>query len=203
MAGFNIANFKSNGLSLGGARPSLFSVELTLPPIPGLDTSQAQKSEFLIKSAALPASTLGEIDVSYFGRKIKIAGDRTFDDWTVTILNDEDFRLRDTMENWSNYINTHISNRTGGASSSPQVYKTDLTVKQYGKTGPGADDGVIRSYKIVGAFPTQISAITLDWERNNTIEEFDVRFAYDYWTPGDVGGSYTWSPRLTDDGTGV
>lgn len=185
---FNIESFKSQGLQFGGARPSLFRVILTFPQ----DVTTAApaiaggRSSFLIKSAALPASTIGEIDVSYFGRKIKMAGDRTFDDWTITVLNDEDFSLRNAFEEWSNLMNTLISNRLGGAAaplSSPETYKVDLDVQQFGKAGPGDEAGVIRQYKFVGAFPTQISAITLDWDRNNTIEEFDVRFAYDYWIP--------------------
>jgi hypothetical protein len=202
MAGFNIDSFKANGLKLGGARPSLFSVQLQFPlAVPSLDGKGiAEQAEFLIKAAALPASTIGEIDVSYFGRKIKMSGDRTFDDWTVTVLNDEDFKIRNGFEAWSNFMNTHQSNRLGvaggGGSTSPAIYKTDITVTQYSKGGPGNDNGVIRSYVLVGAFPTQISAITLDWDRNNTIEEFDVRFAYDYWRPY-FGGTYT--TKLDDD----
>jgi hypothetical protein len=183
---FNIESFKSQGLQFGGARPSLFRVILSFPA--GVSTGalalNGGRASFLVKSAALPASTIGEIDVSYFGRKIKLAGDRTFDDWTITILNDEDFHLRNAMEEWSNLMNTLISNRLDAVGlATPDTYKVDLEVQQFGKAGPGDDSGVIRAYRFVGAFPTQVSAITLDWDRNNTIEEFDVRFVYDYWEP--------------------
>jgi len=184
---FNIDSFKSQGLALGGARPSLFRVKMTFPDFVTGRIPQREAS-YLIKAAALPASTIGEIDVSYFGRKIKLSGDRTFDDWTITVLNDEDFGLRNAFEEWSNAMNTLISNRLDPAAAGGG-YKVDLTVEQFGKSGPGDDDGIIRKYKFVGAFPTQISAITLDWDRNNTIEEFDVRFAYDYWVPEVAVGS--------------
>lgn len=184
---FNIESFKSNGLVLGGARPSLFRVKMTFPTPLTASIGQRQAS-YLIKAAALPAATIGEIDVSYFGRKIKLAGDRTFSDWTITVLNDEDFKLRNAFEEWSNAMNAMVSNRLN-----PQyqlsAYKVRLTVEQFGKSGPNDESGVIRAYDIVGAFPTNIAAITLDWDRNNTIEEFDVTFAYDYWEPLFIGGS--------------
>lgn len=201
---FNVEAFKSQGLQFGGARPSLFRVVLQFPPdvTSGPIALIGGKASFLIKAAALPAATVGEIDVSYFGRKIKLAGDRTFDDWTITVLNDEDFSLRHAFEEWSNLINTLVSNRLGGPATpiaSPETYKVDLEVHQFGKAGPGDESGVIRKYKFVGAFPTQVAAITLDWDRNNTIEEFDVRFAYDYWVPLDsfsTGINGTYSPTL-------
>ena len=180
---FNIDAFKSRGLAFGGARPSLFEVRFTFPPAVGVSPLVADKGRFLVKAAALPASTVGEIDVSYFGRKIKLTGDRTFDDWTATILNDEDFLIRNAFETWSNYLNTHQSNRVGSPDSRPETYKAEIEVVQYSKGGPSGPEGIIRGYRLVGAFPTQVSAITLDWDRNNTIEEFDVRFAYDYWVP--------------------
>ena len=200
---FNIENFKSNGLLLGGARPSLFEVQLTFPSIVVDGSNISNSAKFLIKASSLPASTLGEIDVSYFGRKIKFAGDRTFDDWSITVINDENFDVKRAFEEWSNGINTLVSNRLNsevgkfGGAGINRSYKTDLLVKQYGKSGPGDDAGIIASYRIVGAFPTQISAITLDWDRNNTIEEFDVRIAYDYWVPEKFKDGKIYSPILS------
>ena len=102
---FNINDMRS-GLALGGAKPSLFQVQISNPV-----TSLADlKAPFMIRAAALPASTLNPIEVPYFGRKIKIAGDRTFDPWTVTVINDEDFLVRNAMEQWMNSINSHTGN---------------------------------------------------------------------------------------------
>ena len=111
--GFNIDNFKSNGLILGGARPSLFKVIMQFPSAPGIEGDSARAS-FLIRAAQLPASTVDPIDVPYFGRKIKVAGDRTYPEWTMRIMSDEDFTLRTMFEAWSQMINTPegISART-------------------------------------------------------------------------------------------
>lgn len=175
---FNINGFKHYGLVHGGARPSLFTVQLNLPPNIGLDPQSATKFRFLCRSAALPESTVASIDVPYFGRKIKIAGDRTFQDWSVNVMNDEDFNLRGMFEAWSNALNRMVANvRDPGISS--EQYKVDLEVFQFGKDGE-----IIRSYILNGAFPTQIGAIALDWDSANQIESFSVNFAYDFWTPG-------------------
>jgi hypothetical protein len=157
----------------------------TAPGIQG----DSQRASFLIRAAQLPASTVDPIDIPYFGRKIKIAGDRTFADWTVTAMNDEDFGLRNDMEAWLNFINTHQSNRSAATSGSPVNYKTDIRVEQYGKSGPGSEAGIIRSYRIVGAFPTSVDAISLDWDTTNAVETFDITFAYDYWIP-EINGPF-------------
>lgn len=190
---FNITTFKSNGLVQGGARPSLFEVFLAAPGVAG---GLEQGGRFLIKAAQLPASTVASIDIGYFGRKVKVAGDRTFNDWTVTVMNDEDFLIRDVLESWSNQINQMEGNKmllpsniSGGAAASS--YKQDLIVRQFTKNQPDSGDVLpIRQYKFIGAFPTSIDAIQLDWDRTNQVEEFDVTFAYDYWIPLDPA-SYT------------
>ena len=175
---FNINGFKHYGLVYGGARPSLFAVQLNIPPNIGLDPQTSTKFRFLCKSAALPESSIASVDIPYFGRKIKIAGDRTFQDWTVTVMNDEDFNVRAMFEAWSNALNRLVSNvRDPGTSR--ETYKVDLEVFQFGKDGE-----TIRSYVINGAFPTQIGAISLDWDSANQIESFSVNFAYDFWVPG-------------------
>lgn len=174
---FNINAFKSNGLVYGGARPSQFMVFMSVPASLGIDSVSVDKFRFVCKAAELPESSLSPIEVPYFGRKIKVAGDRTFSDWSVTVMNDEDFSVRAMFEAWSNAINRHVSNVRDTALSVEQ-YKVDLEVVQYGKEG---DE--IRSYKMVGAFPTVISPISLNWESVNSIEEFTVSFSYDYWEP--------------------
>jgi hypothetical protein len=190
---FNIESFKSNGLIYGGARPSLFKVIMGFPQGAAGIQADPQRASFLIRAAQLPASTVDPIDIPYFGRKIKIAGDRTFADWTITVMNDEDFQLRNSFEAWLNYINTHVSNRSGEGNIIPSDYKVAIEVQQYGKAGPSDEAGIIRSYLLSGAFPTSVDAISLDWDTTNTVETFDVTFAYDYWEPaltGFSGASY-------------
>jgi hypothetical protein len=175
---FNINTFKSNGLVYGGARPSLFNVRLSTPQGIGIDTASTQKFEFVCRTAELPASTIGQFEIPYFGRKIKLAGDREFGAWQVNVMNDEDFSVRALFEKWSNAMNRLVSNvRDPNVSS--ENYKSDLSVIQYSKDG-----SVIRSYNIIGAFPTEIGGIALDWDTTNNIETFPVSFSYDYWTPG-------------------
>lgn len=197
---FNISAFKSNGLVYGGARPSLFNVFLSVPTGIGIDNVSVDKFRFVCRTAELPELAVGAIDVPYFGRKIKVAGDRTFADWNVTVMNDEDFSVRAMFETWSNAINRMVAN-IRDPNLSMEQYKTDLEVVQYAKDGP-----VIRSYKIVGAFPTSIGAIALNWESQNAIEEFSVNFAYDYFVPGieasdkKAGGVNVYGPATELDG---
>ena len=174
---FNISAFKSNGLVYGGARPSLFNVFMSVPAGLGIDNVSVDKFRFVCKTAELPESVISSIDVPYFGRKIKVAGERAFADWSVSVINDEDFSVRAMFEAWSNALNRLVSNVRDPAIAAEQ-YKVDLDIVQYGKDG-----GVIRSYQLIGAFPTQISGIALSWESASAIEEFTVNFAYDYWVP--------------------
>jgi hypothetical protein len=161
---FNVNTFR-NQFTGDGARPNLF--EVLIPDIAG------PKLTFTCKAAQLPASTVGVIDVPYFGRQIKLAGNRTFADWTITILNDEDFEVRDALEERMSLINSHAGNESELFGS----YSFDAIVNQYGKTGD-----IIKTYNFVGMFPTEIGAIDLDWGSNDTIEEYTVTFAYQYWT---------------------
>jgi len=174
---FNIDAFKANGLVYGGARPSLFNIFLSVPGGIGIDNVSVQKFSFVARASELPASDVGSFDVPYFGRKIKLAGDRTFSDWRVTVMNDEDFSVRSMFEAWSNAINRMVAN-VRDPNVNGELYKTSLQVIQYGKDG-----SELRSYELVGAFPTTIDAITLDWNSTNAIQEFAVTFAYDYWVP--------------------
>lgn len=175
---FNINEFKSQ-LVGGGARPTLFQVQIT-NPVTGIADL---KLPFMVKTAALPSSTLGSYVVPYFGRQIKYAGDRVFEDWPVTIINDEDFLVRNAMETWSNAINTHDSNTR----SLPQDYKSNAIVTQFGKDG-----SLLRTYVFEGIYPVSVDAIPLSWEATDIIEEFGVVFQYDLWrVEGTTGTSTT------------
>jgi hypothetical protein len=174
---FNISAFKSNGLVYGGTRPSLFNVFLNVPAGIGIDNVSVDKFRFVCRTAELPDSSISSIDIPYFGRKIKVAGERQFTDWSVTVMNDEDFAVRSLFEAWSNALNRLVSN-VRDPSLSAEQYKQDLEVIQYSKDG-----SEIRSYMIIGAFPTQIGAIALDWDSANQVETFTVNFSYDYWIP--------------------
>jgi hypothetical protein len=197
---FNINTFKQRGLVYGGARPSLFNVFLSVPQGIGIDNVSADKFRFVCRTAELPASDVGSFDIPYFGRKVKLAGDRTFTDWSVTVMNDEDFAVRSMFETWSNAMNRLVSNVRDPVINAEQ-YKADLEVIQYSKDG-----GEIRSYNIVGAFPTQIGSINLDWDSGNSVETFTVNFAYDYWIPGTetsdkrAGGTNVYGAAAQQDG---
>ena len=182
---FNIRDFKNEGLKFGGARASLFDVSLPVPP--GV-ISDLRKLTFTCRAASIPAATIGQIDVPYFGRKIKLAGDRVFADWSVTVMNDEDYSVRKLFEQWSNLINNHEEN----IKTIPlNEYKTrDAEVVHWGK-----DRKAIALYIFQGLFPTEISAMELDWDTTNAIQTFNVNFAYDYWTsPG--FSAYTPNPVI-------
>ena len=197
---FNISTFKSRGLVYGGARPSLFSVTLSVPAGIGIDNVSVDKFRFLCRTAELPASTISFVSIPYFGRSIKVGGDREFGDWSVNVMNDEDFAVRSLFELWSNAINRLESNVRDPVVST-EDYKTDLQCTQYSKDGD-----IIREYNIIGAFPTTVSGISLDWDSTNQIEVFAVTFAYDYWKPAieqsdkKAGGVNTYGQQSEQDG---
>lgn len=185
---FDINNFRANGLVYGGARPSLFEVEITPPSILGA-TATSQKLTFLARASQLPAMSIGTVEVPYFGRRIKLSGDRVYGDWSITVMNDEDFALRAMFEEWSNKMNKVISNVAElgpGGVGALTGYKTTALVRQFSKRGanvPGAEPAPIRTYYFEGIFPTTIDAIGLDWDQTNQIQSYGVTFSYDYWTP--------------------
>lgn len=179
---FNIQEIRSQ-LALGGARNSLFQVQIANPANGAGDI----KVPFMVKAAQIPAATLGVVEVPYFGRKIKIAGDRTFAEWTVTIINDEDFLIRNAMEQWMHTINSHADNIREFGSASPLLYKSNAQITQFSKTGVP-----IREYTFNGMFPTEVSTIDMAWETTDAIEEFTVTFQYDFWeVSGGVTGNST------------
>ena len=175
-ADFSITNFKAN-LKQGGARPSLFKVEFQYPS--GIPTPPT-KAEFLVKSTTIPASTIGSYDVFYHGKAIHVAGDRSFDTWDTTIINDEDFGIRDTLENWMGSISNHkLNTRDKGVFNTSEgdvaKYKTTLRVIQFSKAGKE-----LRTYTFIGAWPSALSTINLDWS-SQEIEEFTCTWMYDSW----------------------
>ena len=184
--GFSIVDFKARGLPQGGARPSLFEVQCTFPQFAGAAAGDLrQGGRFICNATQLPGWIVEPVRVPYFGRVVKFKGDRQFQDWNVTVLNDEDFGLRDAFESWSNQMNYMESNIMDPAFFG-QGYKQDLFVTQFAKDGPpggGADSGrPLRGYQMIGAWPSQISPIQLSWGAQNEIETFDVTFSYDYFT---------------------
>lgn len=180
---FNINNFKQSGLQYGGARPSLFQVTLTPPPILGIDTTSMSKFTFTCQAAELPPAVRGVIEIPYFGRTIKVAGQAQFPDWQVNVQVDEDFSTRSAFELWSNAINSLEGNvRQSGLTD--EELKADAQVVQYGKDG-----SVLRAYTIVGAWPSNVGPIQLGWDQANQIESFAVVFQLDYWLPADEGSN--------------
>ena len=194
MALKTISELKSK-LSGGGARPNLFEVSISdLPECAsqrgkwkGDDNGQG-KLQFLCKATALPASNIANIDVPFRGRILKVAGDRTIDTWTITVINDEDFVIRNHMEDWMNGI-SKLDNNTGA--TNPLHYMTNANVVQLGH---GASNGIkssgntgnvdpkeLRNYKFFDIFPTNVSTIDLSYDSTDTIEEYTVEFQVQYW----------------------
>ena len=193
-----LRDFKSK-LAGGGARPNLFEASINSFPTAIQDawdnSSEAEGGafKFLCKSTALPASNLGSIEIPFRGRTLKVAGDRTFDDWTVTIINDEDLRLRTAFERWSNVM-SQLDDATGV--TNPTSYMTDAFIQQLGR-GPeagaasnnGGNSSILRSYKFFDVFPVTVGEIALSYDTTDALEEFDVTFRYQYFTVGSSGDS--------------
>ena len=182
----SIVDFKQK-LTGGGARSNLFEVEIEYPIEIAVDTSANGPKEFgkfMIKAAEIPASNLGNIPVPFRGRVLPIAGDRTFDPWTVTIINDTNFKIRDAMEQWSNSINDL---QTAQGLIDPVDYQTNAKVKQLSREGlnnPG-DITVLREYRFEGIYPNVVSSIPLDYGATDQIEEFQVTFNYLFYSVTD------------------
>lgn len=165
----NVDDFKAK-LVGGGARPNLFKVICNFPAVAGGNTELAS---FMIKGATLPASTVAPIEVSFRGRKLKVAGDRTFEPWSITVINDNNMSVRNAFEKWMNYINQHQAN---AGSANPASYQTDMTVQQLDREGK-----TVKEYTFRGVFPTSVAAIELNFETNDAVEEFTVELNYQYW----------------------
>ncbi len=189
-----LSNFKSR-LEGGGARNNLF--EVTIPSFPGAaeefwgegENESNTKFSFLCKTAALPASTVASVSVPFRGRELKVAGDRTFDPWVVTIINDEDFGLRTSFEAWMNKL-SKLNDATGV--TNPNSYMTNAYVTQLGRgntrfseTNSGGESSVLRTYKFYDIWPSNISQIELSYDQTNSVEEFTVEFQVQYFSIGE------------------
>ena len=166
-----ISDFKSK-LTGGGARANLFEVVLTFPDAAQPPQEVLDKSRFLVKGARLPASNIAQIEVPFRGRVLKIAGDRTFDSWTVTVINDTDFSIRSAFENWMNTINK-LNDNTGLVN--PADYQADAFVFQLDRDGQ-----TLRKYRFYDTFPTQVGPIELSYDAQG-IQEFQVELQVLYW----------------------
>ena len=169
MAILGVDDFKSK-LTGGGARANLFKATVNFPGYAGGDV---ELTSFMIKAAQLPASIIAPITIPFRGRQLQIAGDRTFEPWSITIINDVNMEVRNAFERWMNGINQHNSN-TG--LSNPTEYQADMIVEQLNKAGE-----VTKRYDFRGTFPTNISAIDVSYDSENTIEEFTVELQVQYW----------------------
>ena len=180
-------NFKGR-LSGGGVRANLFECEIAFPDIvipSGVSESTlTDRIKFLAKSAALPASSISPISVPFRGRELKIAGDRTFDPWSITVINDTDFIIRGAFERWINFMSKSLDN---AGEVNPANYQRDAWVYQLGRAPmqTAIDSGeiipVLRAYHMYGLFPTNVSAIPLSYADNSSIEEFTVDLQVQYW----------------------
>lgn len=162
-----------------GVRPNMFQVDITFP---GTVEADQTLVSYMCKSAALPASNIGVIEVPFRGRTVKIAGDRTFDNWSATFINDKEMKSRSYFEQWINQINSHKENTANIID--PTSYGRSVVIRQLEKDNSPAGSE-LRSYKLWYAFPISTSAIDLAYDSNDQIEEFSVEFQYSYWTVGD------------------
>ena len=180
----SIVDFRSR-LKGGGARSNLFEVQMAIPDFAKPVNEALNDIPFLVKAAEIPASNIGNIPVPFRGRILPIAGDRTFDPWTVTIINDTNFRLRDVMERWSDGINDI---QTAQGTTNPEEYQTKATVLQLsrgidtnGKVRSNSNIPILREYDFIGIYPNVVSSIPLDHGATDQIEEFQVTFNYLYY----------------------
>ena len=184
-----ISQFKSQLIG-GGARPNLFEVELTT--LPAGIAWPADNFRYMCKAAQLPASVIANIDIPFRGRIFKVAGDRTIEPWSITIINDEDFRIRKAMEEWVDFI-AKLENNLGA--TDPNAYMVNAKVFQLGrgstpssKNNAGDRNAVLREYEFIDIFPTSVSSIDLSYDSSDTIEEFTVDFQVQSFAFVDAGG---------------
>ena len=174
----------------GGARPNLFEVELTT--LPAGIAWPADNFRYMCKAAQLPASVIANIDIPFRGRIFKVAGDRTIEPWSITIINDEDFRIRKAMEEWVDFI-AKLENNLGA--TDPSAYMVNAKVFQLGRgaapssqNNSGDRNAVLREYEFIDIFPTNVSSIDLSYDSSDTIEEFVVDFQVQSFAFVDAGG---------------
>jgi hypothetical protein len=203
----------------GGARSNLYACDINFPLgiIDVAGSTTVDDTRFMVKAAALPASTVGSIEVPYLGMQFKVAGDRTFDPWTITVINDTSFDIRSAFERWANFINvggarSGLSNPGVGAVGN--VYTSTMNVYQLIKTpldGGGAAVYSInasnrltatRGYRFYGVWPSNVSAIDLAYDSNDTVEEFTVELQVSWWE-AQAFDSASDNPETAGDGGNV
>lgn len=189
---FNVEQFRA-AMVYDGARPNLFQVKLTFPNIinSGLTQYAGRQISFMANSSQLPPSIVGVARQSYFGREVKFPGDRVFPDWSINVINDETFDIRNSFERWLNVLNNNSQNIRDAGAINYLEYAVDAQITHFSKDGTP-----IKEYNFVGLFPTQVDPINVAWNQNDTIEEFGVTFSYQYWvstlddsTPLSVNGT--------------
>jgi len=173
---FTVQEFRSQ-LRYDGARPNLFRVAMSFPSLSLSGSNGAnEKLTFMCRAAQLPGSTVNQIPINYYGREVKVWGNRTFQEWTLTIINDEDFLVRNAFEQWLSGGNSHAGNlRDPAFIQGDGGYQTDAKIYQEGKTG-----NVIKTYNMIGCFPIDLSPIEVDWGANDAVEEFSVTLGYQW-----------------------
>ena len=184
-----ISNFKA-ALIGGGARANLFEVELTT--LPSGITWDADNFRYMAKAASLPQSSIGQIDIPFRGRTFKVAGDRVIDDWAVTVINDESFKLRNAFEEWIDLI-AKLENNLGA--TDPSAYMVNAKVYQLGrgsspssKSNTGTNNAVLKEYEFIDIYPTSVAAIDLSYDTENAIEDFEVNFIVQSFSFAGAGG---------------
>jgi hypothetical protein len=177
MSVLNVNDFAKK-LKGGGARANLFKVGLSSPIAFVGEGSMDEVAKFLVKGAEIPGSTITPIIIPFRGRQLKISGDRTFDPWTVTVLNDREYSIRRNIEQWMSLMNNHEDNE---GTSDTSLYFRDLNVAQLERDGT-----TTRTYNIIGAWPSDLGPISVSFDNENQIEEYQVTFQYQYWTTDDL-----------------
>jgi hypothetical protein len=190
---FNVDTFRA-AMALDGARPNLFEINLRFPTIvqsSGLGGLPTNEIRFLANSTQLPPSIIGVARTNYFGREVKFPGDRVFPDWSINIINDETFLIKNAFEIWSNVLNNNAGNIRNPTAVDYRSYTTTATVTQFGKDGTP-----IKAYGFAGLFPSNVDGINVAWNANDQVEEFGVTFSYQYWEDLGVKGIRT-TPYVT------
>jgi hypothetical protein len=184
---FNVDQFRAV-MASDGARPNLFQVNINFPT--GIvAVGMSQRLSFTAHAAQLPGSVIGVARQYYFGREVKFAGNRVFPDWSISVINDEEFSVRNTLEMWSNAMNSNETNiRLPGFVPAIGGYAVDAEVIQFTKDG-----NVSKRYMFTGMFPVSIDPINVSWDSNDRIEEYGVTFSYQYWNSVDINGNFVTS----------
>lgn len=201
----NIIDFKSK--LNGGVRPNLYQVDIDFPEraIGALNGatkgSLMGETRYLCRSTSLPTHSQGLIEVPFRGRFLKIPGDRTFEAWTATFYNTSDFNLRAAFENWINIANQTDENI--GVVGGLDALFTDVTIRQLSKDSAGGKNSVLRTYRLVDAWPTSVGAINVAFDSNDALEEFDVEFQYQYLDADKPRSVRSTTGEVPDEGTAI